>query len=144
MKSVPVKFTERSRLLVLLLLLSLSLFLAACGGGDDEAAADSADSAGEATASGPLKFIYFRSDDCGAQCSEMDPIVDGFATTYKDKLVVEKQDGASEAGKKLMEEYKLSKIPSYIVLDASGNKLWSNSGPIHKDMLNQQLIALTK
>ena len=141
MKSVPVKFTERSRLLVLLLVLSLSLFLAACGGGDDEAAADSA---GEATASGSLKFIYFRSDDCGAQCSEMDPIVDGFATTYKDKLVVEKQDGASEAGKKLMEEYKLSKIPSYIVLDASGNKLWSNSGPIHKDMLNQQLIALTK
>ena len=141
MKSVPVKFTERTRLLVLLLLLSLSLFLAACGGGDDEPAADSA---GEATTSGSLKFIYFRSDDCGAQCSEMDPIVDGFATTYKDKLVVEKQDGASEAGKKLMEEYKLSKIPSYIVLDASGNKLWSNSGPIHKDMLNQQLIALTK
>ena len=144
MKSVSIKQAAGGRLLVLLLLLSLSLILVACGGGDDDSAtSDAAQSAG-AAAAGPLKFIYFRSDACGDQCKGMDPIVDGFAETYKDKLVVEKQDGASEAGKKLMEEYKLTKIPSYIVLDASGNKLWSNSGPIHKDMLNQQLIALTK
>lgn len=125
--------------LFFVLLLSFSLMIAACGGGNEEG-----DSAPSESASGPLKFIYFRSDDCGAQCQEMDPIVDGFAETYKEKLVVEKQDGNSDEGKKLMEQYALAKIPSYIVLDPSGNKLWSNSGPIHKDMLNQQLIALTK
>lgn len=133
------KIILQRRLLLTVFLLALTLLIAACGGGSDDEGASSGESG-----TGTLKFIYFRSDDCGAQCSEMDPIVDGFAETYKEKLVVEKQDGNSEEGKKLMEQYSLAKIPSYIVLDGSGNKLWSNSGPIHKDMLNQQLIALTK
>ncbi|MFN8446773.1 MAG: hypothetical protein U0175_38625 [Caldilineaceae bacterium] len=137
------KLPAQGRYLLLLCVLCLSLLLAACGG-DDESAAEPASAPAASSSSGPLKFVYFRSDDCGNQCAEMDPIVDGFVETYKDKLVVEKQDGKSEAGKKLMEQFSLTKIPSYLILDSNGNKLWSNSGPIHKDMLAQQIINLTK
>lgn len=136
------KLPAQRRYLLLLCLLCVGLLLAACGG-DDESAAEPTAAAASSSA-GPLKFVYFRSDDCGTQCAEMDPIIDGFVETYKDKLVVEKQDGKSEAGKKLMDQFSLTKIPSYLILDSNGNKLWSNSGPIHKDMLGQQIINLTK
>ncbi len=137
--------THRNHVLRLLslLLITFALLLSGCGGGGEEASGGDGAAQSEAI-SGPLKFIYFRSDDCGTQCTEMDPIIEGFATKYKDKLIVDTQDGASEAGKKLMEQFNLTKIPSYVVLDAADGKLWSNSGPIHKDMLAQQLIALVK
>jgi hypothetical protein len=127
-------------LLLLVALLVAALTLTACGGGDEAAA--EGENAPAAAPSGPLKFIYLYSADCGQPCKEMDPIVDQLLVDYKDKVVVEKVDAASEQGKKYTADYAITKNPAYVILGADGTKLWSNSGQIHKDMLNQQVIGL--
>lgn len=131
--------------LSMLLVLLGSLLLAACFGEEEPAkgtaASNQAASNTAVVAAGPLKFIYFYTADCVA-CTEMEPIIEQVTTDYKDKVVVEKYDGASADGKKLMDQYQLKKTPSYVILDAKGTQLWSNAGQIHKDMLNQQVQTL--
>ena len=127
-------------LLLWVVLLVATLALAACGGSDE--AASGSENAPAAAPTGPLKFIYLYSADCGQLCKEMEPVVDQLTIDYKDKVVVEKVDSASDQGKKYTADYAITKNPAYVILGADGNKLWSNSGQIHKDMLNQQVIGL--
>jgi hypothetical protein len=135
-----------ARWLLITVLLVAALGLAACGG-DEEPAADTApaaDAAPAAPAGGPLKFFYFYAADCGAPCTDMDPVIASIETDFKDQAVVTRYDAASEEGKQLMEQYSLKKTPSYAILAADDTKLWSNSGPIHKDMLRQQMTNLVR
>ena len=137
-----------ARWLLITVLLVAALGLAACGGGDEEPAAD-AGAAADAPApaapeGGPFKFLYFYAADCGTPCSDMDPVIAGIETDFKDQTVVTRYDAASEEGKQLMEQYSLKKTPSYVILAADDTKLWSNSGPIHKDMLRQQMTNLVR
>jgi Thioredoxin len=131
---------QPSRWLLLLVALLVALFTLVACGGDEEAAPEAASA--PPAAAGPLKFIYLYSADCGQPCAEMDPIVDQLLVDYKDKILVEKVDAASDQGKKYTADYAITKNPAYVILGADGNKLWSNSGQIHKDMLNQQVIGL--
>ncbi len=139
--------SKRTTALLLVLMFVAPLLLTACFGEEeppkDAATSNQSSNAAAATAAGPLKFIYFYTADC-APCKEMDPIIEQVTTDYKDKVTVEKHDGASDDGKKLMEQYSLKKTPSYVILDATGKQLWSNAGQIHKDMLNQQVQTLLK
>jgi len=122
--------------LLITVLLVAALGLAACGG-DEEAAASAAEG-------GPFKFLYFYAADCGTPCTDMEPVITGIEADYKDQAVVTRYDAASEEGKQLMEQYSLKKTPSYVILAGDDTKLWSNSGPIHKDMLRQQMTNLVR
>lgn len=124
---------------MILWLVVAMLVLAACGGDDEESAEDAST---DAAASGPIKFLYFYAADC-APCDEMTPIVDGVEQDFKDKLVVERYDAASEEGKKLMEQYGLENPPSYAMIAPDGTKVWALNGAIHKDMLRQQVKLRT-
>ena len=136
-----------ARWLLLTVLLVAVLGLAACGG-DEEPAADAAPAAAAAgaasAAGGPFKFLYFYAADCGTPCTDMEPVITGIEADYKDQAVVTRYDAASEEGKQLMEQYSLKKTPSYVILAGDDTKLWSNSGPIHKDMLRQQMTNLVR
>jgi len=136
-----------ARWLLLTVLLVAVLGLAACGG-DEEPATDAAPAAAAAApasaAGGPFKFLYFYAADCGTPCTDMEPVITGIEADYKDQAVVTRYDAASEEGKQLMEQYSLKKTPSYVILAGDDTKLWSNSGPIHKDMLRQQMTNLVR
>lgn len=121
------------RLVLLMLLVLGTVGLTACGGGDEEAAGSEA-----AAASGPIKFLYFFADEC-APCKEMDPIISGIETDFKDKVVVERHNAKDADAAKLMEQYELKNTPGYAMVGPDGTKLWSITGPIHKDMLRQQV-----
>jgi thiol-disulfide isomerase/thioredoxin len=125
-------WTERIKTMcaLALILLAAALGVAACGGGEPAAA--------DAQAGGPIKFIYFYKADC-APCQEMEPIIQGLETDFKDQLVVERYDAASEEGSKLMSDYALADAPSYVMIGPDGTKLWSITGQIHKDLLRQQV-----
>jgi len=74
----------------------------------------------------------------------MDPVISGIETDFKDQAIVERYDASSEEGKQLMSQYSLTDNPSYVMVDTEGTKLWSNTGPMHKDMLRQQVILHAK
>jgi thiol-disulfide isomerase/thioredoxin len=133
-------------LLLFVVLLIVSFSLVACFGEAEAPASNTpknsyAAPAGGAATAGPLKFIYLSAADC-EPCKNMDPIITQLAIDYKDKVVVERYDAASDQGKKFMTDYDLKKNPSYVILAADGTKLWSNAGEIHKDMLHQQVETL--
>ena len=147
MKTHRCGYSVATRPLLLTLLLVAVLGLAACGGAEEPAAdpAPAADAgAPVAPEGGPFKFLYFYAADCGTPCTDMDPVIAGIETDFKDQTVVTRYDAASEEGKQLMEQYSLKKTPSYVILAADDTKLWSNSGPIHKDMLRQQVTNLVR
>jgi thiol-disulfide isomerase/thioredoxin len=120
-----------------LILLTTLLGAVACGG-NEEATSGGETSAASAQTGGPIKFVYFYKADC-APCQEMEPIIQGLENDFKDKLVVERYDAASDEGSKLMSDYALADTPSYAMIGTDGTKLWSLTGQIHKDMLRQQV-----
>lgn len=135
-------------LLLFVAFLIAAFALMACFGAAEEPAGNTAITsnatpAARAAVAGPLKFIYLFAANC-EPCKNMDPIITQLTTDYKDRVIVERYDAASEQGKKFMVDYDLKKNPSYVILAADGTKLWSNAGEIHKDMLHQQVETLLK
>lgn len=133
-------FSQRLRrgFYLCLLLLLFTLFLAACGGSDSDSGGGD-----KATATGPVRFLYFSAADC-KPCSEMAPVIDGIEKDFSGKVAVERYDAASDDGKKLMTQYELKETPSYVMVAPDGSKLWALTGAIHKDMLRQQVQLHTQ
>lgn len=120
----------------LALFLVCGLLLAACGGGAGAPAAD--DAAGPVIAGDTITFLYFYRDNC-APCATMDPVIAGLETDYKDRLAVQRYDADSDEGRQLMERYEVRDAPSYVLVGTDGARLWGLTGPIHRDMLRQQV-----
>lgn len=112
------------------------LLLAACGGG--EAIPSAEGEAGPVIAGDTITFLYFYRDNC-APCATMEPVIASLETDYQGRLAVQRYDADSDEGRQLMERYELRDAPSYALIGTDGAKLWGLTGPIHRDMLRQQV-----
>jgi thiol-disulfide isomerase/thioredoxin len=111
------------------------LLLTACGGAP-ASATDSA--AGPVIAGDTITFLYFYRDNC-APCTTMEPVITSLETDYQDRLAIQRYDADSEDGRQLMERYEVRDTPSYVMVGTDGARLWGLTGPIHRDMLRQQV-----
>lgn len=125
----------RSRTHLIALIVCGLLLLAGCGGG----AAPASDGAtGPVIAGDTITFLYFYRDNC-TPCTTMEPVIAGLETDYQDRLAVRRFDADSDEGRQLMERYEVRDAPSYVMVGTDGAKLWGLTGPIHRDMLRQQV-----
>ncbi|RIK45119.1 MAG: hypothetical protein DCC55_00240 [Chloroflexi bacterium] len=123
-------------LCLLILLAGTVVALAACGGGQTTPA--NADTSSPRIAGEGITFLYFFRDNC-PPCATMDPVVASLESDYGDRLSVQRYNADSDEGRQLMEQYDLRDAPSYAMVGPDGAKLWGLTGPIHRDMLRQQV-----
>lgn len=71
----------------------------------------------------------------------MQPIVNGLEAEFEGDLAFERFDANSEDGQMRMRAYDLRGHPSYVIVDSSGEKLWSFSGQLTEENLRGQILA---
>jgi len=74
----------------------------------------------------------------------MEPVVNGLEQDYIDQVDFRRLDANSE-GKSAFESYRLLGHPSYVILNPSGDVVWTSIGEkTREDLENQILSALVK
>jgi hypothetical protein len=71
----------------------------------------------------------------------MNPIVDGIAKQYQDRVDVRRLNAARE-GRAAFESYRLPGHPAYVLLRPGGAPAWSGVGIKRADEITQQVDAL--
>lgn len=72
----------------------------------------------------------------------MQPIVNGLERTYEDRVAFERRNAAEPAHQASLRAYGLRGHPSYVIVDAEGQVLWSTSGPLPAAALQQKIEQL--
>ena len=72
----------------------------------------------------------------------MAPIVDGLETQYRGMLTFERKDAATREGEDLLRRYGLRGHPSYAIVAASGEVLWTATGQKSAQELQVEIAAL--
>ncbi len=65
----------------------------------------------------------------------MQPIVYGLEAAYQDRLVFDRLDAETAAGRTQLRKYSLRGHPSYVILDPQGDVLWSATGLLAEEIL---------
>lgn len=71
----------------------------------------------------------------------MQPIVHGLQTEFTGQMAFEEYDANSERGSAALRAYGLRAHPSYAIVDAKRNLLWSASGPLGAEILRERIRA---
>lgn len=69
----------------------------------------------------------------------MQPIVYGLEEEYQDRLVFDRLDAETDAGRTQLRKYSLRGHPSYVILDPQGDVLWSATGLLAEEILRTQI-----
>lgn len=72
----------------------------------------------------------------------MAPIVDGLETQYAGLLTFERRDAATRDGEALLRRYGLRGHPSYAIVAASGEALWTATGQKSAQELQAEIASL--
>jgi hypothetical protein len=69
----------------------------------------------------------------------MQPIVDGLRSEFGAQMAFEERDANSESGSASLRAFGLRAHPSYAIVDAKGNLLWSATGPMSLETLRERI-----
>ena len=65
----------------------------------------------------------------------MEPIVNGLEEGFSDRLAFERRNAITEEGKAVMAAFSLRGHPSYAIVSADGEDLWSATGAMQAEAL---------
>jgi hypothetical protein len=70
----------------------------------------------------------------------MMPIVDGLEEDYQKEIVFIRLNAAVDEGKETFRYYNLPGHPGFLLLDPSGDVLWSGTGEIPENVIDAELM----
>lgn len=99
----------------------------------------------EAKALGIPQVLVFSTPMCG-ECRKMTPIIEKAKTNYKDKISIVKVDASENKHQtqKLVSQYKIYVVPTFIYLDKQGKQIKRTEGSMPYEIFESYLKEMIK